>query len=275
VSAGGEFGGWDAAAFFGAAGAAGLYAVGLCRAGGRAALRGDRRWRSACYFAGVAIAAVALAPPLVASVDVRFAAHMAQHEILMLVVPLLVALGRPSGILLWGVPAPLRRTVARAARMPRARRLAGFATTPAVAFTLQAALLWLWHLPGAFDGALRHESAHALQHASFMGSAALFWWAVLHGRFGRAGYGAAAAFVFATALHTGALGALLAFAPTPRYATHAARAASVGVDPLADQQLAGLLMWIPAGVVLLAACLGLFAAWLGEARRRSRSVEVG
>ena len=68
---------------------------------------------------------------------------------------------------------------------------------------------------------------------------------------------------------------LLAFAPSPRYATHAARAEAHGVDPLADQQLAGLLMWIPAGVVLLAACLGLFAAWLGEARRRSRSLEAG
>ena len=269
MSAAAGFGGWDAAAFAGALGAGAIYAIGLRRSGGSATRRGGRRWRSACYFAGVAIAAAALAPQVVPRVDMRFAAHMAQHEILMLVVPLLIALARPSGVLLWGLPTPLRRGIARGARAPGIRRVAGYATTPAVAFAIQAGLLWLWHLPGAFDGALRHDSAHALQHASFMGSAALFWWAVLHGRFGRAGYGAAAVFVFATALNTGALGALLAIAPAPRYPTHAARAATHGIDPLADQQLAGLLMWIPASVVLLAATLGLFAAWLGEARRRA------
>jgi putative membrane protein len=274
VSAAAGFGGWDAAAFAGVLSAGGIYAAGLRRTGSSATGRGGRRWRSACYFAGVAIAAAALAPPVVPFVDLRFAAHMAQHEILMLVVPLLVALARPSGVLLWGLPAPVRRGCVRAARARGLRSAAGFATNPAAAFAIQTALLWLWHLPGAFDGALRHDSAHALQHASFMGSAALFWWAVLHGRFGRAGYGAAAVFVFATALHTGALGALLAVAPTPRYPTHAARAAAHGIDPLADQQLAGLLMWIPASVVLLAATLGLFAAWLGEAQRRGNRAEI-
>jgi putative membrane protein len=85
-------------------------------------------------------------------------------------------------------------------------------------------------------------------------------------------------YVFLTGLHATALGALMTVAPRPWYSLYGARAAAAGVDPLEDQQLAGLLMWIPFGIVFLVVGLALVAAWLGEAERRvalTRSAGLG
>jgi putative membrane protein len=110
---------------------------------------------------------------------------------------------------------------------------------------------------------------HAVQHLCFFGTAALFWWGIAHGRYGRTGYGAAVVYVFATALHSGLLGALLTVSPrvwyVPYLTTHVG-----GLAPLEDQQLAGLVMWVPAGLLLTGGGLVLFAAWLRESDRRTR-----
>jgi putative membrane protein len=90
----------------------------------------------------------------------------------------------------------------------------------------------------------------------------------MHGRYGRLGYGVGVLYVFATAMHSQILGALLTFAAHGWYPTHASRTAAAHIDPIADQQLAGIVMWIPFGVVFLVIGLALFAAWLGEAERR-------
>jgi cytochrome c oxidase assembly factor CtaG len=105
-----------------------------------------------------------------------------------------------------------------------------------------------------------------LQHAMFISTSVLFWWGLVYGRYGRAGYGAAVFYVFTTAIHTGILGAMLTFAPSPLYGVYASPGHQ---DPLGDQQLAGLVMWIPAGLLLTVMGVGLFAAWLGEAERRT------
>jgi len=102
----------------------------------------------------------------------------------------------------------------------------------------------------------------------FFTSAALFWWALVEGRYGRLGYGVSVLVVFATALHTGALGALIALARRPLYPLYEARAAGAA-DPLEDQQLAGLIMWVGAGLLFMMLGLALFLAWIGEARRRA------
>lgn len=275
MSAGGTLaaglGGWDVAALAGAALGAALYALGLARLWRRAGWgRGVGVAGAVGCFAGWAVLAAALGPPLAPLADLLFAAHMGQHELIMLVAPPLLVLGRPWQVALWALPAPWRRAVGRLLRRrgPAAawRRL----TSPAAILLLQAAVLWLWHLPAAFEAALAHDALHVVQHLCFFATAGLFWWSLVHGRFGRLGYGVGVLFVFATALHSGALGALLTVVATPLYPTHAARAAAAGADPLADQQLAGLLMWVPAAVVLLVSALALFAAWLGQAARRGR-----
>jgi putative membrane protein len=73
-------------------------------------------------------------------------------------------------------------------------------------------------------------------------------------------------------VHTGLLGAMVTFAGTPLYDVYLAPAAARGIDPLGDQQVAGLLMWVPAGFVFTALGIALFAAWIGEAERRGRAV---
>jgi putative membrane protein len=109
---------------------------------------------------------------------------------------------------------------------------------------------------------------HGFQHLCFFWTAALFWWALVQGGYGRAGYGVAALFVFATSVHTSVLGALLTFASVLWYPLYAGRSAAWGVSALDDQQIAGLYMWVPSGVTFLVLGLALVAAWIGEAERR-------
>jgi putative membrane protein len=125
--------------------------------------------------------------------------------------------------------------------------------------------LWAWHVPSLFGAALENEAVHAVQHASFLGTALLFWWAVL-GRDGRVVQrtGAAMAYLFTTMLHTGALGALLTLAPTPWYPHYAATSAAFGLDPVQDQQLGGLVMWVPGSAAYLAAALFIMARLLSR-----------
>jgi putative membrane protein len=271
------FGALDGAILAAVAAAALAYAVGCARARRTAAgRRALPQWRALAFAAGWSALGAALSPPLATFADSLFAAHMLQHELLVLVAPPLVVLGRPALVWLWALPSGARRACLRPLRARAAATLWRVLGAPLPALGIHAAVLWLWHAAPAFEWALRDDLVHAVQHASFYASAALFWWSLLHGRFGRVGYGAAVLFVFATALHSGALGALLVVASAPWYPTQAARAAAAGHDALADQQLAGLLMWIPAGVVLGGIALALFAAWLGEAgRRRTRLIRSG
>jgi len=96
---------------------------------------------------------------------------------------------------------------------------------------------------------------------------------MLRGRNGRLGYGLAVAFVFATAMHTSVLGALITMARHVWYPIYVARGSSWQIDAFDDQTIAGLLMWIPGGVLMSLMGVGLFAAWLGESGRRMAVVE--
>jgi cytochrome c oxidase assembly factor CtaG len=195
---------------------------------------------------------------------------MIQHELMILIgAPLLIA-GRPLSACLWGMPPRPRHAAARFLQSSAAGGAWRVATAPVVAWSVHAIAIWVWHVPALYDAAVSNEAIHAAQHAMFVATSALFWWGLLYGRYGRAGYGAAVFFVFTTAVHTGILGAMLTFAGTPLYPAYLAPAAARGIDPLGDQQVAGLLMWVPAGIILTLVGIGLFAAWLGESGRRDR-----
>jgi putative membrane protein len=246
-----------------------FYALGLQRLwrseGGK---RTVRPWQAVAFAAGCASASGALLSRLDAVSDVLFSAHMAQHEILMLISAPLMVLGRPFIVTLWSVSPAIRDRVAELARSQFVAATWERISGPLTVLVLHAVVLWTWHLPFFFEAALHNESIHAAQHLTFFLTAALFWWALIHGRYGRLGYGVAVLYVFATAMQTEVLGALLTFGSHAWYPTHAARTAAAGHSALADQQLAGVVMWIPFGVVFVLVALGLFAAWLGEAERR-------
>jgi cytochrome c oxidase assembly factor CtaG len=248
---------------------AGLYAAGLFRLWRRAGIgQGIRPWQAACFAAGWLALIAALLSPVDALGGILFSAHMAQHELLILVAAPLMVLGRPLAPTLWALPGPARETAGRWSQAPAFAAFWRRLTAPLAVFLLHGLALWIWHLPSLYQATLENDFVHALQHLSFFLSSALFWWALIHGRFGRLGYGAAVLYVFLTSLHSGVLGALLTFAPRLWYPIYAARTSRWGLSPLEDQQLAGLIMWIPAGALFIVLGLGLFAAWLGEAERR-------
>jgi cytochrome c oxidase assembly factor CtaG len=246
-----------------------LYATGLIRLWRAAGLgRGISRLEASAFFGGWLILLVALSDRMDEWSDQWLAAHMVQHELLMVVAAPLMAASRPLIAWLWLLPTDPRRTLLHAVLVRPITRSWSALTSPLAVFLLHAFMLWTWHLPALYDRALQHEWIHITQHACFFGSAALFWWGVAHGRYGRVAYGAAVIYVFATAIHGGVLGALMTLAPRVWYASYVAPHGT-GLTPLEDQQLAGLLMWIPAGVILAAFGLSFFAAWLRESERRT------
>lgn len=252
-------------------GSAALYAIGVREVWRRAGTgQGIRRWEAAAFVAALASIAVALLSPLAWLSSALFSAHMTQHEILMLLSAPLLVFGRPLQACLWAFDAPRREAIGRLIRRPAVASTWHAATGPVAVFAMHAAALWIWHVPALYGAALANEAVHALQHFSFLATAALFWWGMIYGRYGRLGYGAAVLYVFLTAVHSSILGALLTIAPAVWYPAYLSTGAEWRIDALADQQLAGLLMWVPSGLVFIAFGLALFAAWLGESERRVR-----
>lgn len=230
--------------------------------------RGVARWRVAAYLGGIATLVVALLSPVDGLGETLFSVHMTQHMLLMVVAAPLLILGNPSLAFVWALPANGRRAFAMRWRGARTARAAWRGLShPLSIFVLHVGALWIWHVPQLYEAALANRAMHATEHASFLFTAMLFWWALARaGRRGRwPGYGAAVLYVFATALQSGALGALLLFSPVPLYDAHAEGAALWGIDLIIDQQIAAALMWVPAGVVYSAAALVLFFAWLRSA----------
>src|SRR5205823_6696964 len=142
----------------------------------------------------------------------------------------------------WALPTRWRSALGAITRTTAIQTGWRYLTVPSFAWSFHAAALWLWHLPILFQATITSETIHSLQHLSFFLSALLFWWALIHGRVGRLGYGASVFYVFTTGLHSGVLGALLTFARVPWYPAYADSAKAWGLSALEDQQLAGLIM---------------------------------
>jgi putative membrane protein len=235
--------------------------------------RGVSRREAWAFAGGWSALVVALVSPLHPWGEVLFSAHMTQHEVLMLVAAPLLVLGRPLLPFLWALPLSWRQRAGALGKRRAFQTVWRAVTNPLAAWAIHTAALWVWHAPALFQATLRSDLVHTLQHVSFLGSALLFWWAVLHGREGLLGYGAAALYMFTTSVQSGALGALITFARDVWYPAYARSTESWGLTPLEDQQLGGLIMWIPAGLVYVFAGLMLVAGWMRESERRVRRRE--
>lgn len=245
--------------------AAAGYALGLSRIwhrGGRHRVVSGAR--AASFGLGLSILLLALVSPLDALAGALFSAHMVQHLLLLLVVPPLLVGGVPALSLFWVLPPERRKRVGRWwSAHPPARRLFDLLMRPGIVWVVNAAALWFWHLPGPYEAAESAPWIHLLEHTSFLLPAVAFWWLVVQplGR-RRLELGPVQLFLFTMALQGAALGALLTFARTPWYPVHAGSTVAWGLTPMEDQQLAGLLMWIPAGIVYLGAAAVAFVRWL-------------
>ena len=233
-----------------------------------------RRPTSWCFLAGWLVLALALTSPLHALGQRLFSAHMIQHELLMVVAAPLLVLGRPGRVWLRAFPRRFARAAVRRGRALGGEALFEALVQPGVATLLHALALWIWHVPRLFVATRTSEWAHAAQHASFLLTAALFWHALVFGRRRQAGYGVAVLCLFFTAMHSGALGALLTLGSSPWYAGSATLALAWGLTPLEDQQLGELIMWVPGGLAYVAAALWLFARWLRDSERRANTHEA-
>jgi len=247
----------------------GLYLTGLARLWGKAENSVPTVRRNAALFLlGWLTLAGATVSPLHEGGEHSFTLHMIEHELIMLVAAPLMALSRPLGVMIWALPIGARLGLSNWTRRGPIHWLWHQATAPLTATLLQIAVIWLWHIPGPFELALRHEGWHIIQHLCFLFSALLFWWVMVFGRAGRRGYGLSALYLFVTSLAEGGLGALMTFAISPWYADYAAMGMGLfGMPPRQDQELAGLLMWIPGGMIHAAAALALLMRWLGAGER--------
>ena len=191
------------------------------------------RGRTANALAGwgaLALIALIFISPLCALSSALFSARVLHHVLLIAAVAPLLALAFPMRRL---PPQPLAALVG-----------------------LHTIILWVWHMPGPYEWGLASVPTYWLMQASLLGSAWLLWRAILASP-AQPGSGLVA--LVATIGQMGLLAALIVFAPRPLYAVHFASAAAWGISPLADQQLAGLLMWVPASLPYLG--VGLWLAW--------------
>jgi putative membrane protein len=229
-----------------------LYALGARRR------RGVRTFELYCFWTGWVVLALALLSPLHELGEKFFSAHMIQHELLILAAAPLLVLSRPLVPMLWGLPFGVRRNLGQWSRTRVMQKVWRGISSPGGAWTIHAAALWLWHAPVMFQATLHSEWMHAAQHLSFFLSALLFWWSLFFAR-GAEGYGTAVLSVFTTGVHTSILGALLTFSKTAWYPDYG--------TPLEDQQIGGLIMWVPAGLVYVIAGLVLMGLWMRQSDR--------
>jgi putative membrane protein len=258
----------------GLAAAAWAYARGVQRlwSGGRR--RGVSPWQVASFIGGLVALAIALVSPIHPLSSELLWVHMVQHVLLVLVAAPLLVLGAPLVPMTLAVPVSWRR---RGRSWGRARwlRWAGrLVQWPIFAWVVSVGALWAWHVPPLYDEAVRNQAAHALEHFMFLATALLFWWvAFRRGRTRGFATGAQVLYVFTAGVQSGALGAVLTFAGSPLYQPYVHTATAWGLTPLQDQQLAGLIMWIPAGLVYVVAAGALFVRWLLAIEREARRGE--
>jgi cytochrome c oxidase assembly factor CtaG len=237
------------------------------------------RWRALSFAAGLFVLFLALISPLDTLATVLFSAHMIQHMLLIVVAPPLLVLGVSPAPFLLAWPQPTQRKLGQWWRRTRWLKTVRQALTqPPIVWALSALVLWAWHVPRLYQGALENEALHMLEHLSFLITSLLFWWTLMHpGTHLRRGDPGILA-LFTMALQSGVLGALITFAPTPWYAIYASSTQPWGLPPLEDQQLAGAIMWIPMGTVYSLAALILFMirlAWIERAANERSGQIIG
>lgn len=224
------------------------------------------RWRVRAFAAGWLVVFGAVVSPLDALAHTLLTAHMVQHLLLMMVAPPLLLSGRPVLVSSWALPVgPRNRMHRMMARVPHGAARSSSAT--AAFFVSFALVLWTWHLPAAYEAALRSWTVHSVEHATMLAAGAGLWWSIL--RRGVLRYGTGVAILAAAAVASGGLAALMTFAGHAWYGSYDPAAAGWPVTAAADQQLAGALLWVAGGLGYAAVAAVLFGRWLQAVERRA------
>ncbi len=212
-----------------------------------------------CFVIGIAVLAVVLVSPLDPMSDQLASAHMVQHMLMMTVAAPLLVIAATWQTCFCGLP-PLFLSTVASVRNPIRKRTGDLCDHPQAVWWTYAITMWAWHLPALYRAALRNPSVHDLQHLTFFVSACAFWQLSLAPRRSRRVHDAVAVLLlFTTTLHATVLGVLMTVAPRPWYPEFFGRTERWGWTPLEDQQLAGLIMWMPACASYLLVAIGVFA----------------
>ena len=218
------------------------------------------------FMLGVLVIVVALLSPLHELGDkYLFSAHMAQHLLLMLVVPPLQLLGVPGWL------------VDKVLRSPRVLAVSRFLTRPLVAFTFFNAVLVLWHMPVLYDLTLRERDIHILEHVMFLGVAVLMWWPVLSlaKELPRASYITQMVYLFLLPTVPGILGAVITFSDKVLYPWYAEAPRLWNISATTDQEIGGIIMWVPGGMAFLTVLIIVFLVWANQEESKNRTEVLG
>jgi putative membrane protein len=247
------------------------YVAGSIRRGGSTGV-----WkRHLAFAAGWTFLTLALVSPLHRLGDVLFSAHMLQHEVLLLIAAPLFAAAQPGVTLLYAFPRSIRGWLGGTVTSFENLAVFSLLLAPMGAFLFHAATLWIWHIPYLYQATLDSDLVHATQHLSFFLSGVVFWSALYGAGRSTMTYGGGVLYVFGTAAHCSALGALLTFSTALWYPAYAGRTVLWHLTPLQDQQLGGLLMWVPSGVVFIVVGVWMFARWLKMSEQRVMHSTLG
>ncbi|MGA7108632.1 MAG: cytochrome c oxidase assembly protein [Terracidiphilus sp.] len=228
-------------------------------------------WRLFSFLSGMAALWVSIGSPLDAFADVLLSAHMIEHLILMSIVPPLVLLGQPAVPLLRGLPRPARiRIAGPLLRFQPLRRLGHQLVRPRFAWLAMNVAFLGWHIPVAYDFALEHENWHDFEHICFLGTSLLFWWCLLRPwpaarpphRWSILLY-----LISADVINT-ALSAFLAFCNRPVYAFYSVHSNPFGIQPLPDQILGAVIMWVFGSLAFLIPATAIAFALLQPTQNR-------
>ena len=241
-----------------------LYAIGPLRKKYRLA---DAVKRSQVIFfvVGMLVMFVALASPLDELGDeYLFSAHMVQHLLITLVAPPLLLLGTPG----WLLQPLLRNRVLL--------NIGKVLTHPFVAFFLFNINFWLWHAPPLYNETLANENVHIFEHMLFIVTAVIYWWPILSPveELPRLSLGGQVLYLFLSGMPSVALGAGLTFIP-PLYSPYIQQPIRAwSISPATDQQLGGLIMWVPVNIIVIVIVSILFIRWMQAQDEKQRLHEA-
>jgi putative membrane protein len=243
----------------------GVYLLGVFRVWRSAGFgHGIRLRRVFAFLGAIGALILALISPVDSLSEALFSAHMLQHMLLILVAAPLFVISEAPVAFLWFIPRSSARSIGvwwqHSRRLRPAWQQVNRIGASWAIFTIT---LWAWHLPAIYQAALENEILHAIEHILFLLSAALFWWTLLprSNTHSRRHDGIAILSLFASMLQMSVLSGLMIFSNQAWYSGYAGRAALIGLDPLQDQQLGGLIMWLPGGVLFAILIAVFFASW--------------
>ncbi len=231
------------------------------------------RFRSWCWYGGLALLLVALASPIATYDTTLFTAHMIQHLLLTLVAAPLLALGAPITLLLRVASPRVRRRWILPVLHSRLMRVVSF---PVVTWIVFAAVMWFSHFSPLFDAALDNEAAHVFEHFLFLGAALLFWWPVVGADPSpwRLPHAARIGYLFLGMPQSSFLGLAIFSAPGVLYPHYATLERTWGPTPLADQQWAGGIMWVGGDLAFLVALVLAVWVWMRAEETEGRRADA-